>query len=205
MRIRLSTALCGFLSCAAVLLSAVAIAQTPDSRDAVALDRKVMEAAKSGPELMANLTHLCDEIGPRLTGSANLKRACEWAQKKMKKYGLENVHLEPWALPEGWERGPARARLLDPDTGVNLTVASYAWTPGTPGKIEGDVVFIKAANAQELQAYRGKLKGAIVLDGAPKVLVPVEEIEKKGATITSPEQPKKGPPISFEERMAFLK
>ena len=78
-------------------------------------------------------------IGPRLTGSENLKRANEWAAEKMKSYGLSNVHLEPWTIPVGWQRGTATARLIEPDNGRTLTVASMGWTPGTKGPVEGDV------------------------------------------------------------------
>ena len=66
---------------------------------------------------MNNLTYLSDQIGPRLTGSANLKRANEWTAEKMKEYGLVNVHLEPWTIPVGWERGTAYARILEPGLG----------------------------------------------------------------------------------------
>src|SRR4051812_16860865 len=60
--------------------------------EAEALDRKVLAEATGHSEALANLTYLCDQIGPRLTGSKNLKRANEWAAEKMKAYGLSNVH-----------------------------------------------------------------------------------------------------------------
>src|SRR4051812_12013 len=118
-------------------------------------EANVLAEARVRSEIMANLTHLCDEIGPRLTGSSNLKRASEWAAGKMKQYGLTNVHLESWPLPEGWERGSARARIIEPDNGVSLSVASMAWTPGTDGKVQGDVVVVTAADTKELAAYKG--------------------------------------------------
>jgi len=92
--------------------------------DAVLLDHKVIEEARKGSEALANLTYLCDQIGPRLTGSDNLKRANDWAMVRMRAYGLSNVHLEPWSMPEGWERGLAQARIIEPDTGVSLSLAS---------------------------------------------------------------------------------
>ena len=56
---------------------------------------------------MKNLQYLSDVIGPRLTGSENLEQANNWTAEKMKAYGLENVRLEPWEIPVGWERGKA--------------------------------------------------------------------------------------------------
>src|SRR5262245_19809061 len=69
---------------------------------ALALDQKIITEAKEHSEIITNLTYLSDVIGPRLTGSANLKRANEWAAEKMKSYGLENVRLEAWEIPVAW-------------------------------------------------------------------------------------------------------
>jgi hypothetical protein len=96
----------------------------------------------------------------------------------MKDYGLVNVHLEPWEVPEGWERGSATARLVEPDNGVRLILASEAWYPGTNGKVQGDVVALKATTIKDLDTYKGKLKGAIVLSRPPAKLRPVAELDK---------------------------
>ena len=79
---------------------------------------------------MKNLGYLSDVIGPRLTGSANLKHANDWAVEVMKSYGLSNVHLEPWEIPLGWERGTASVKLIDPDNGRSMTVAAAGWSRG---------------------------------------------------------------------------
>src|SRR5262249_37183287 len=150
---------------------------TPAQAKARALDQKILAESKSGSEVMANLSHLCDVIGPRLTGSANLKKANDWTAEKMKKYGLKKVHLEVWTMPEGGARAPAPARLIEPNNGRTITLASMGWTPGTNGKIKGDVIFIKAKKVADLKAYEGKLKGSIILSGPPARLRPWEEIE----------------------------
>ena len=143
-------------------LAAVTVAQAPADQ-AAELDQKLIAEAKAGSQIMANLKYLCDEIGPRLTGSPNLKRANQWAAERMKAYGLTNVHQEAWSMPEGWERGHARARIIEPANGRTIDIASRAWDPGTPGKIQGDIVILKARTTEELAAYKGKLKGAAVL------------------------------------------
>jgi carboxypeptidase Q len=141
------------------------LAADATSTQFLALDQKIIAAAKQHSEVLKNLTYLSDEIGPRLTGSAKLRRANEWTAAKMKEYGLSNVHLESWTIPAAWERGPATARLVEPDTGQTLTIAAMAWTHGTNGKVTGDVVVIR--NASEMAAYKGKLKNAIVLPVPP--------------------------------------
>src|SRR5215472_5469332 len=79
------------------------VAPAQASVDAVALDQKIVAEAKDHSEIMANLTYLSDMIGPRLTGSAALKRANEWTAERMRSYGLTNVHLEAYTIPMGWE------------------------------------------------------------------------------------------------------
>src|SRR5271155_2487584 len=94
-----------FAAVAAILtwLPQLAPAQTTppagDVASAKALDQKIVQGANKGSELLANLTHLSDVIGPRLTGSAALKKANDWAAGKMKAYGLVNVHHEPFPFP----------------------------------------------------------------------------------------------------------
>jgi hypothetical protein len=127
-----------------------------------------MAEAKKDSELMANLRHISDVIGPRLTGSANLKRANDWTADKMKSYGLSNVHLEAWSIPMAWERGTATARIVEPNNGRTLVVAAAGWSPGTKGKVEGDVVILNARTTKDLAAYKGKLKNAIILQGQPR-------------------------------------
>jgi carboxypeptidase Q len=165
----------------ALWLAQLALGQTAaiqGKTGAEELDRRLLALAQKDSQALANLTYLSDMIGPRLTGSAALRRANAWTAGLMKAYGLVNVHLEPWSLPEGWQRGPASARLLEPDNGRALSLASLGWSPGTPGKVQGDVVILKARTVKDLAAYKGKLKNAILLGGAPAKLVPLAEIEK---------------------------
>ena len=144
--------------------------------EALAQDKTVLTAAKKDSEIMANLTYLSDMIGPRLTGSAALKRANEWAAEKMRGYGLSNVSLEGWTIPVGWERGTATARILEPDNGRTLLLASLGWTPGTKGKVVGDVVILNARSTKDLAQYKGKLKNAIILRGPPAEVRPITDL-----------------------------
>ena len=145
------------------------------SEAALALDQKLIEEAKASSEIMTNLTYLSDVIGPRLTGSPALKRANEWTAEKMKSYGLTNVRLEPWTIPVGWERGTAYAKVVEPPNGRTLLLASMGWAPGTKGKVEGDVVYVKATSQKELEPYKGKLRNAIVLGSPPANVRPITE------------------------------
>lgn len=151
------------LGCALLLIPAISSAQSPNMADD---NKKIVEYAKQNSELMNNLEYLSDMIGPRLTGSARLKKANDWTAEKMKEYGLENVHLEKWTVPLGWKRGSCEARILEPN-GIPLMAASWAWCPGTKGKVTGSVVMFNPATDEDYKKYEGKLKNAIVLMSAP--------------------------------------
>jgi carboxypeptidase Q len=195
---------------AAIMLvaAAVAIGQTPSpaDADALALDKKLIAQAKDASEVLANLTYLSDTIGARLTGSENLKRANEWAAQKMKSYGLSNVHLEPWTIPTGWQRGTATARLLEPDNGRSLIVAALGWTPGTNGRVESDVVPFRAKTRDDLAKYRGQLKNSIILQGAPDTVRPITDVA--GPTSDRPDRRRSNDPERmklFEQAREFRK
>jgi carboxypeptidase Q len=158
---------------------AVPTPQGTADKKALELDKNLIAMATKGSELLSNLTYLSDVIGPRLTGSTAVSKANHWTTGKMLDYGLTNVHLETWSMPEGWQRGFAYARIVEPDNGRSLTIASMGWYPSTAGRVVGDVVVVSAKNSKELETYRGKLKGAIVLTKPPSTLTPWQEIEKR--------------------------
>jgi carboxypeptidase Q len=134
-------------------------------------DAQILAQVREHSELMQNLEYLSDEIGPRLTGSPQLKQANDWTADLFRKYGLSNVHLEPWTIAHSWTRGTATARILSP-TEHPLTIASAGWSPSTLGTVRGPVVYVDAKTKEDLEKFRGKLKGAIVITSEPDSLSP---------------------------------
>src|SRR5271168_4624662 len=138
------------------------------------MDTKILEQVKTDqPELKANLTYLADRVGPRLTGSAKLDQASHWTEEQLKAAGFSNAHLEPWTIEKAWIRGTATGRIVSP-ADQQLALAAYGWSPSTQGTVRGQVIGIKAERLEDLDQYRGKLKGAIVLVGSPGDLVAPE-------------------------------
>ncbi|MFO0959577.1 MAG: M20/M25/M40 family metallo-hydrolase [Isosphaeraceae bacterium] len=127
-----------------------------------AVTRAILDEVDKNSELMANLEYLCDMIGPRLTGSPNLKLANEWTRSKFEQYGLKNAKLEPWTIHRSWTRGPSSGRVLVP-VEQRLLVESAGWAPSTKGPIRGPVVHLQGESEADLAAYKGKLKGAWIL------------------------------------------
>ncbi len=108
-----------------------------------------------------------------MTGSAKLTQASHWTEEQFKAAGLSNAHLEPWTIESAWSRVTAVGRVVSPAE-QQLTLAAYGWSPSTSGTIRGQVIALKAERVADLDQYRGKLKGAIVLVGEPGELVPPE-------------------------------
>jgi carboxypeptidase Q len=122
--------------------------------------------AMNRSQVMQNLQHLSDVIGPRLSGSPAMRRANEWTAQRFKAYGL-TAQLEPYQFGVTWERGPATLRLTAPFTRA-MTAHSWAWTEGSGGKtLSGPVVLTDLSTPESLVIYRDKVKGAWVLPRAP--------------------------------------
>jgi len=113
----------------------------------------------------ADLQYLLDVIGPRLTGSPEMRRANDWTRQKFLEYGVNKADLEPWSFGIGWTRGPMTLRMLAPQHREMLGV-SWAWSPGTKGPVAGDVVFMDARTQADYdRRFAGKLRGAWVMLG----------------------------------------
>ena len=149
------------LSCLLAFAAPLA-AQTVDTSGAGALISQGMEHS----EVMQNLQYLSDVIGPRLTGSAAVRKANDWTAEKFKGYGLE-AHLEEWKFGIAWTRGPVQFAITSPFT-RNLVGHSWAWTDGTGGKtLSGPIVRINVQTAESLAVYKDKMKGAWLMTSDP--------------------------------------
>ena len=149
---------------AACLIGALVFlpASARQSRAADANVGRVIGEVFASGQHMKYLSLLSDEIGQRLTGSAGARRAEQEMEAEMKRIGLVNVRREPFRMPSSWERGTAQATIISHDNRP-LTVASFTWTPGTNGAIEGDVVDVGAGRPDDVARVRSKLKGAVAI------------------------------------------
>ena len=139
---------------------AVEKATTTDSTDPI---ERIKEEGLKHSQVMATLSYLTDVIGPRLTGSPNMKRANEWTRDKLAAWGLANAHLEAWGpFGRGWSLKRFSAQVIEPQC-IPLIGFPKAWSPGIDGTLVAPVVYFDAKTEADFAAYKGKLKGAIVL------------------------------------------
>jgi carboxypeptidase Q len=122
----------------------------------------------NGPS-MTTLSDLADGIGGRLTGSPAYVRSTEWAAAKFRSYGIENVRLEPFTIPAGWQRGTASGAMLSP-LSRPLYVASLGWAPSTPpGGVQGAVAIVADVAPGALKSREAELRGKIVFLDTTKI------------------------------------
>ena len=128
---------------------------------------RIKDEGMNQSQVMETLSYLSDVIGPRLTGSPSMRRANEWTRDKLTGWGLQNAHLESWGpFGRGWTLKKFYAQVSSPQA-VPLIAYPKAWSPGLKGTLTAKVVYLDAKDEAGLEKYKGKLKGAIVLTGAP--------------------------------------
>jgi hypothetical protein len=133
-----------------------------EAPDAAAV-QKIREEGLNHSKVMETAFYLTDVSGPRLANSPGLKRAQNWAVNQLKSWGMANAKLEPWGkFGKGWEVQKNYAAITVPYYHAIIAIPK-AWTPGTNGPVKGEVVVIKVDTLPDLDKYKGKLQGKIVI------------------------------------------
>ena len=146
------------------LVSSATAAQEPVYWDVV--DR-IRSEGFDNSQVMDSAGYLADVIGPRLTGSPNMRQAQEWAMARMTEFGLSGVSKEAWGDETvGWEIERVSVHMTAPD--YQMVIAyPLAWSAGTQGPVTSNAVIATIQNPEDLDQYRGWLDGAIVLATPP--------------------------------------
>ena len=140
---------------------------SPEKIDLSIVQQIRHEAFGQNSRVMDTAFYLTDVYGPRLTGSPNVKAAGEWAVKKMNEWGLANAKLESWGpFGRGWSCTRFMAEMKEPEFQPIIGFAQ-PWSPGTNGDVSGEAVYAVISGPEDLDKWKGKLKGKIVLAAAP--------------------------------------
>ena len=87
----------------ACLLALSAPAVPAQERVDLDMVTKIRQEGYKHSKVMETASELMDRIGPRLTGSPQMKAANEWTTQKLAEWGLANAHLETWGpFGRGW-------------------------------------------------------------------------------------------------------
>lgn len=128
---------------------------------------KIREEGLQHSQVMDLESYMTDVLGARLTASDDMRRAQAWAEKEMATIGLTNVTVEPytdWGV--SWDNEYVSLQMLEPDY-APMVAYPIAYTPGTDGRQVAGVTIAVLQTKEDLDTYRGKLKGMIVLSTPP--------------------------------------
>ena len=154
------------LAVALAAFCASAAAQPPYSVD-LAMVAEIREEGLHRSQLPDTLSYLTDVLGGRLTNSAAMERAQRWAIEEMAEIGLENTVREPFMnYGASWDNEYFSLHLREPAY-QPLVGYPIAHTPGTDGKEELPVIIADVRTRADLEALRGKIRGAAVLSTPP--------------------------------------
>jgi len=105
---------------------------------------------------------LMDSIGPRLSGSPGFDTSGEWLMEVYQEWGID-VRKEEYGTWRGWSHGALHVDLTSPRV-QTLEAKLLAWSPGTDGPVEGDVVKVPHfSSAAEVEAWLPSVEGRMVL------------------------------------------
>lgn len=129
----------------------------------LAMVTRIREEAFDHSKVMETLAHLTDVLGPRLTGSPQLRQANEWTRRQLEAWGLQAARQERWGpFGRGWTFDRASVHMVAP-AGVPLIALPKAWTPGTDGPVRGQAVKLELESEADLEKAKGRLAGKVVL------------------------------------------
>lgn len=205
-----------------VAIGAFASGQTPTVDWDMAA--KIREEGLQRSQVMDIVGYMTDVLGGRLTLSEDMKRAQAWAKDKMEKIGLANVVIEPFMdYGAAWDNEYFSLQMLEPDY-QPMVGFPLAYTSGTKGKVIAPAVI--AADIQtkkDLDRYKGKLKGAVILSTPPYTLdmaaltqgvsrLTADDLARlEEAVVPRPQRAPVTPPppnpdlVKPEERLAFFR
>src|SRR5215475_1043507 len=146
-----------------LLLGAMLATAQPTEKVDLNVIHRIKEEAFARSKVMDHMFWITDANGPRLTDSKGHRKAAEWAAGRLKEYGLENVHLEKWGpFGKAWNVEYYSGHMIEPQY---QTIIAYplAWTPGTNGVVSGNPVLVTPQTQEDLDKFKGKLAGKIVM------------------------------------------
>src|SRR5262252_3114743 len=117
------------------------VGQMPQEKVDLDAIYKIKDEGLNRSQVMDTLSYLTDVYGARLTGSPQIRAAADWVKTKLNQWELTNVHLESWGpFGRGWSNEKFSARAISQYGTFPLIAYPKAWTPGTNGPVQGDVV-----------------------------------------------------------------
>ena len=146
------------LICSVLLCAIPARAQESVDRQMIA---KIRDEGMNRSQVLKMFTHFTEVIGPRLTGSPQVKAASSYGKTRLAEWGLENPRLEAWEFGRGWSLEKFSIEMIEPRY-LPLIGFPEAWSASTAGELTGTPILLGDKTTTDLEKLKGQLKGAIV-------------------------------------------
>lgn len=151
----------GILFTIGLLGVAYSIAQN-DEPDMTVL-QQIRHEGFTNSQVMDIAFYLTEVSGPRLNNSPGFRRAANYTKNKLTEWGLENARLDPWGdWGKSWELKRCYVAMTAPYY-KPIIAFPKSWTTGTNGFQQADIVVLSAGDAKDLDHYKGKLEGKVIL------------------------------------------
>ena len=123
------------------------------------VDQKMTGDIYTSPEVMDNLTVLCDDFGSRFGGTAGEKQAVEFMQAKLIEYGLQNVRAEPFEYV-GWHRGKATLEIISP---IQKEIPCITLPHSPPADMEAQICDVGDGGPMDFEKHQADIAGKFVM------------------------------------------
>jgi hypothetical protein len=145
----------------AALLAAGFSAQAQVDADKAALIKSIYTEALGGQQGYEWLKYMCEEIGPRPSGSEAANEAARWAMREMLNAGADTAWLQEVEVPK-WYRGEEWCTMSMGGREVNLPATALGGSVPTPENgITAEVVVVNSFEHLESLGREG-VEGKIV-------------------------------------------
>lgn len=125
--------------------------------------QKIRAEGLTRSKVMDIAFNLTDKNGSRLTNSEGYMRAANYAKETLGAWGMSNAVIDPWGeFGKGWDLQKMYLAMTAPYY-KPLLAYPKTWTAGTKGLKKGNLLVIALKDSAALMAYKGKLKGKLII------------------------------------------
>lgn len=164
------------------LLAILFITFSTKAQDKETVVDNIIKEGTENSQLEPLAHHLLDVIGPRLTGTPQLKQANDWVIETYKKWGID-AENQQWGEWKSWERGISHIDMIEPRV-QTLDGMQLAWSPGTgPKGVTAEAITIPMFNTKDdFTAWLKTIKGKFVMVSQNQVTGRTDDNWKEFAT-----------------------
>ena len=159
-----------FRFASATALALIPLLVVAEEKVDLSVVNRIRSEAFSNSKVMDTMFYLTDVHGPRLTNSPNYRAAGDWAVSRLKEYGIVNVREEKWGpFGRDWQCKYYEGHMVEPQFS-SLMAIPLAWTESTNGSVTGEPMLAVIRTEADMDKFKGKLRGKIVMTANPRPL-----------------------------------